>query len=200
MTVLDLIKELGPRINDQDGRAFPMIDAVNNVLRAICRELKDRKSDLVEHDLEVTFLTDERLAALPADFEGLRGRPWVGGKKRSLNPLPDRTWRMEFEGRVAPIPKFYALTGDNLEIFPGAQAELTIKGRYYTAAPAVVDVADTIPLPQFYDTVSAGVLMMHQNGLVYCVTSDFRAFVEEAVVRSLRRRDDHARTSKAYYM
>ena len=200
MTVLDMIKELGPRINDQDGRAFPMIDAVNNVLRALCRELKDRKSDFVEHDLEVTFLADDRIAALPADFEGLRGKPWVSGTKRNLNPLPDRTWRMEYEGRVAPVPKFYALSGGNIEIFPGAQGTLTIKGRYYTAAPAVEAVTDTIPLPQFYDTVSAGVLMMHQNGLVYCVTSDFRAFIEEAVVRQLRRRDDHARTSKAHYM
>ncbi len=200
MTVLDLIKELGPRINDQDGRAFPMIDAVNNVLRALCRELKDRKSDLVEHDLEIIFQPDDRSAALPADFEGLRGRPWVVGTKRSLNPLPDRTWRMEYEGRVAAIPTFYALSGNSLEIFPGAQGIVTIKGRYYSAVPAVVTVAETIPLPQFEDTVRAGVMMMHQNGLVYCVTNDFRAFIEEAVVRQLRRRDDHARTSKAYYM
>jgi len=200
MTVLELLKEVGPRINDQDGRPFPLLDAVNNVIRALSRELIDRKSDLAQADLEVEFLAGAESADLPADFQGLRGKPWPEGKRKPIHPLPMASIRSEYEGKTGASPDYYAIDGTTMALFPVPSIALTIKGRYYVSPPVVGGMTATIPYPQFYDAVRVGVMLLNQHGLLYCVTSDFRSFIEEAVVRNLRRRDDHARTTKAYYL
>lgn len=200
MTVLELMKELGPRINDQDGRPFPLLDAVNNVIRALSRELIDRKSDLAQADLEIEFEAGTGTATLPADFQGLRGKPWPEGKRTLIAPLPMSYGRQVYEGKTGPHPEHYVIADTAMALFPVPSIALTIKGRYYVAPPVIAAMTTTIPYPQFYDAVRAGVMLLNQHGLLYCVTSDFRSFIEEAVVRSLRRRDDHARTTTAYYL
>lgn len=194
MTVLELLRELAPMINDQEGRPFPILNAVNSVLRALYRELLDRKSDLVCGDLSINFVAGQPAGSVPAsDFAGLRGKPWVDGKTVTIDPISGNGGRAEYDGKTGTNPHCYDLQGDVVVLYPTPSVDLTLKGRYYKKFVDLAAVSDVIPLPQFIDTVKAGVMLLNRHGLLYCVTSEFRAMIEEDVARQLRRRDDHAR-------
>jgi len=202
MTVLELLKDITPLLNDRGGRPFPILTAINNVLRAIVRDLRSRKSDLVIADLSLDFtVAGNGLAQLPADFDGLKGKPWTGNNRPIDRIASGNTERAYFQGKTGTQPKRYSLEGTNLRLFPAPSVDLTVLGRYYQKHVDVTAMNEEVPFSgDFQDTIINGIMLLNQHGPLYSITTEFKTFIEEEVGRTMYRRDDHVRRVTSQFL
>lgn len=149
-TLKELILEVATRIpDDQVERLF---EHTNRAVQTIARRLYFHKSDLIMADMSVTIAAAAQYGALPADFIGLIGRPYISGYTTPLEPIPSDRERIIYTGE-AGTPLWYEVLGANIYIYPYVTAGCTLNGRYAARPVAINDMDSVMPFNNFCNEI-----------------------------------------------
>ncbi len=102
----------------------------------------------------ITLTSDCSIGYLPADFWGLKGKPYIDGKTEPLCPLPGI--RTELSYPSAGQPLYYRLLGSKrMKLVPSTSSDITIKGYYFQRPTELTASTDTMPFNELFDDLIA---------------------------------------------
>jgi len=141
-----------------------LIHIVNAAIRAISKRLYVLGSDIITGQLSVAIDADVENAYgnLPADFWGMKDKPYVNGKTYPLSPLPSQDVALQYTGTGEPI--YYKVMGLRIYVIPEASADCTIVGDYYQRPTAVTVSTSTIPFNELFDDLIADYVEIYFRG------------------------------------
>lgn len=147
-TPATLHASLGDRIETAVGSILPYL---SRAVWLIAKRLYYHNSKLISGDLSLSYTASTSTKALPADFGGLLGSPYVNGQTYKLLPIPSEDIRIFYEGKYVSLPFYYEVVGATLKLIPGASSAITVNGRYFAIPTALTATTDTLPWTTRFD-------------------------------------------------
>jgi len=148
-TVAELIDSVKHRIESR-GNIYP---AINKAIRLLNKRLFFHNSDLVTGSLNQAVIAGADTVAMPTDFWGLRGLPYISGETSPLRPLEDKKKALHYTSDAVPI--FYEIHGQTMKLIPGTDSAITILGDYWQRPTKITGPNDTVPyFEQFDDAIA----------------------------------------------
>jgi hypothetical protein len=139
----------------------------------ISKRLFYHKSIIIKGELSVTFTAGSSTTALPDNFWGLIGKPYVNGDTVELQPIPNNKEKLFHT--TAAQPRYYELafsstggaySGPQMKLYPGASTETTVNGMYWSRPAKVSKPSDAVPFNEMFDDViQEAVIHIYQTGL-----------------------------------
>lgn len=186
MTVQDLFNQMLPRLAGP--AVCSIFDAVRSVQEIVANRLLLRRSELLasDYDAKVTFPQGAGKRPLPEDFREFSGRPYLAGGK-PLEPLAGRsTETLQGQG----TPKYYAVAGQTLSIWPKPEAATVVWVPYFVRPEAPTALSDEIPFAGAFDGVFAeGCAAVLTQGLSAVANPAFVAVIQSQVDAVLDAKD-----------
>ena len=177
--VKDIIDGIKHRLPDR----VNIYPSLNRAVRLIAKRLMYHDSSFVRGALSVTVAEDGTSGALPSDFWGLAGKPYIYGKKRFLEPIPDQRYKLLYT--TVSEPRYYELSGTTLNLYPGTSSEISIRGMYWARPAELDDPTDTMPYNELFDDViSEALIHIYGTGMTTGNTAELQmmtAMINQAV-------------------
>lgn len=186
MTIQQLFESLLPRL---PGPALCSIfEAVREVQGIIVNRLLLRRSEMLQKDPDAAldYAIDAKSASLPADFYSLMHRPFILGET-PLSPLGGgNTASLQTAG----TPRFFAVIGRTLKIYPPTAEAVTVQVPYFYKPPILTLLSDELPFWGEFDSVfvegCAGVLV---RGMTVVADRGFVGVIQSQVDAVLEAKD-----------
>jgi len=178
MTVLELIT--GRLLRRLAGSVPVMtgLEAVNEAIGVIGRELVRRKSDLTRQEISLDYSLGATNQSLPDGFMGFVDHP-VLSDGTPLKAVIDAETIIALSA-VTGTPEYYRVVGSGLYLYPLPDASVTVKG-FVTVLP-VLEMADDLPwLDLFNDLIASAALQLSQQGLALLASPPFLAMIDAGV-------------------
>ena len=141
-----------------------LIHIVNMAIRAIAKRLYVLGSDIITGQLSVAIVvaTEDAYGVLPADFWGLKDKPYLSGYTYSLVPLPSQDVALYYPSTGVPI--YYKIKGLNIYVIPEASANCTIIGDYFQKPTLVTASTSAIPFNELFDDLICEYIEIYFRG------------------------------------
>lgn len=185
-TVQNLVDAVYPRLRLIDPQ-FSFVQGVNEITQVLFDELVSREENIVKAPFSLTFNdTDPSSKALPADFRGFDGKPYISGQTNHLEPF-DPSLRADYDGKTCTTPEYYEILGTTLYLRKAPEAEVTAKGMYYKWPGTVSALSDTMPFGGIFDVAyREGIIRLNELGLAFALDPAFQAFLFSHLEPTLR--------------
>lgn len=100
--------------------------------------------------ISYTITSVNNYGALPSDFWGLIGKPYISGQQTSLNPLPNQETAIYYDG-VSGNPAYYEIKGDKLKLTPESGSDIIVRGTYFKKPAKLTIMDDVLPYNELFD-------------------------------------------------
>jgi hypothetical protein len=158
-TVLDIIDGIKHRLPDRTN----LYPSLNRAVRLVSKRLFYHKSTLIQGALSETITAGSSSVALPSDFWGLLGWPYLNGEVQRLYPVPDMETKLTYTSTGTPI--YYEIKGQTMYFYPGSTAAATLNGDYWQRETKLTKPTDTMPWNELFDdAISEALLQVYTTG------------------------------------
>jgi len=100
-----------------------------------------------------TLTSRDNYGYLPDDFMGFLSKPNIVGTNFQLPGMPNKETEMVLDQQSAGTPRYSALFGDRLKIWPGTSADIVIGGDYWIRPTKLTCLDDYLPFMGLFDDV-----------------------------------------------
>jgi hypothetical protein len=144
-TVQEIIDGIKHRLPERTN-IYP---ALNRAVVMIAKRLFYHDVSMIRGSLSVSVAADSSSGSLPADFWGLTYKPYISGKQRFLEPVPDPRYKLRYTANATPI--YFEIAGTTINLYPGTTSDITILGGYWAKPTKLTSPLDTMPFHEMFD-------------------------------------------------